>query len=199
MFTRKSILIILVLTVFAAPAFAQPAPQNPDPQTKARKVKSEPARAFTDWLKDVEPIITPAELEAWKKLRTDEEREQFIAIFWHDRDSDPDTEENEYRDDYYERVAFVNEHFGSAIPGVKTDRGRIYLRFGKPDEIESHPAGGAYEREPEEGGGSTSTYPFERWFYRHIPGWSGAAIEFVDPTGPASIESRATRSRKKRC
>ena len=183
MFARKSLPAILVLTVVAATAFAQTAPGNPDPQSKARKLKSEPARAFTDWLKDVDPIITPAELEAWKKLRTDDEREQFIAIFWHGRDPNPDTEENEYRDEYYERVAFVNEHFGSGIPGVKTDRGRIYLKFGKPDEVESHPAGGAYEREPAEGGGSTSTYPFERWFYRQIPGRSGASIEFVDPTG----------------
>src|SRR5207245_2640423 len=80
-------------------------------------------------------------------------------------------------------VAYVNQHFSSGIPGVKTDRGRIYLKYGKPDEIESHPAGGAYEREPWEGGGSTSTYPFERWWYRNLPGRSDAEIEFVDPTG----------------
>ena len=77
----------------------------------------------------------------------------------------------------------MNEHFSSGIPGYKTDRGRIYLKYGKPDEVDSHPSGGRYEREASEGGGSTSTYPFERWFYRSIPGRSGAPVEFVDPTG----------------
>ncbi len=185
MFTRNSVRVsILVGLAFAVPqAFAQKTPPNSDPQSKPRKVRLEPDKAFTDWTRDVEPIITADELNAWKKLRTNEEREQFIGEFWRRRDPDPDTEENEYREAYYERVAYVNEHFASGIPGYKTDRGRIYLKYGKPDEVESHPAGGAYEREPDEGGGSTSTYPFERWFYRNIPGRSGALIEFVDPTG----------------
>src|SRR5712692_7180198 len=194
MFTRNSVRVsILVGLAFAVPqAFAQKTPPNSDPQSKPRKVRLEPDKAFTDWTRDVEPIITADELNAWKKLRTNEEREQFIGEFWRRRDPDPDTEENEYREAYYERVAYVNEHFASGIPGYKTDRGRIYLKYGKPDEVESHPAGGAYEREPDEGGGSTSTYPFERWFYRNIPGRSGASIEFVDPTG--SGEYRIARN-----
>jgi GWxTD domain-containing protein len=185
MFTRDSIRVsILAGLVFLVPqAFAQKPAPNSDPQTKPRKVRVEPDRSFTDWIRDVEPIISADELNAWKKLRTNEEREQFIATFWNNRDPDPDTEENEYREAYYERVAYVNEHFASGTPGYKTDRGRIYLKYGKPDEVESHPAGGPYEREPDEGGGSTSTYPFERWFYRNIPGRAGANIEFVDPTG----------------
>ena len=185
MLTRHTVRVsILVGLVFVVPqTFAQKPAPNSDPQTKPRKVKPEPDKAFTDWTRDVEPIITADELTAWKKLRTNEEREQFISDFWHRRDPDPDTEENEYREAYYERVAYVNEHFASGTPGYKTDRGRIYLKYGKPDDVESHPAGGPYERASYEGGGSTSTYPFERWFYRNIPGISGAEIEFVDPTG----------------
>ncbi|HVS83747.1 MAG TPA: GWxTD domain-containing protein [Pyrinomonadaceae bacterium] len=185
MFSRDTLRVsILVGLVFAVPqAFAQKTPPNSDPQSKPRKVRLEPDKAFTDWVRDVEPIISADELNAWRKLRTNEEREQFIGDFWHRRDPDPDTEENEYREAYYERVAYVNEHFASGIPGYKTDRGRIYLKYGKPNDVESHPAGGSYERQPNEGGGSTSTYPFERWFYRNIPGRSGADIEFVDPTG----------------
>ncbi len=185
MFTRRVIQVsMLVGLIFVAPhALAQkPAPTS-DPQDKPRKVRQEPDKGFTDWIRDVEPIISADELSAWKKLRTNEEREQFIATFWNHRDPDPDTEENEYREAYYERVAYVNEHFASGMPGYKTDRGRIYLKYGKPDEVESHPAGGPYERASYEGGGSTSTYPFERWFYRNIHGVSGAEIEFVDPTG----------------
>jgi GWxTD domain-containing protein len=185
MFTRESVRVSLLIGLFCLvpQAFAQTPSPTADPQTKPRKVRLEPDRAFTDWIRDVEPIITADELNAWKKLRTNEEREQFIGDFWHRRDPDPDTEENEYREAYYERVAYVNEHFASGIPGYKTDRGRIYLKYGKPDEVQPHPAGGTYEREPQEGGGSTSTYPFERWWYRNLPGRSDAEIEFVDPTG----------------
>jgi len=187
--------ILLAVLVVVPSSLAQPSPQKKspaDPQNKPRKVRPEPAKAFKVWIDEVEPIITPDERNAWNKLQTDEEREQFIGEFWHLRDPDPDTEENEYREGYYERVEYVNEHFSSGIPGVKTDRGRIYLKFGKPDEVESHPAGGAYNRESNEGGGSTSTYPFERWWYRNLPGRSDAQIEFVDPTG--SGEYRIARN-----
>lgn len=175
--------ILLFLLSLVPSVSAQKGSQPVDPQNKPRKEKKEPAKAFSDWIRDVEPILSPEELKAWPKLQNDEEREQFIGDFWRRRDPDPDTEENEYREAYYERIAYVNEHFSSGMPGYKTDRGRIYLKYGKPDEVESHPAGGAYERDASEGGGSTSTYPFERWFYRNIPGRSGASIEFVDPTG----------------
>jgi GWxTD domain-containing protein len=177
---RISILALLLMLVPAA--LAQPKSSSADPQTKPRKIKVEPAKAFKEWIQDVEPIIRPEELQAWNKLQSDEEREQFIGEFWRLRDPDPDTDENEYRESYYERVEYANEHFSSGVAGVKTDRGRTYLRFGKPDEVESHPAGGAYNRESGEGGGSTSTYPFERWWYRHLPGRSDVAVEFVDPT-----------------
>jgi GWxTD domain-containing protein len=177
---RCSALVLLLL--LGSSVLAQPRSTGIDPQSKPRKIKSEPANAFKIWKDDVEAIITPEELKAWNKLQTDEEREQFIAIFWDHRDPDPDTTENEYREAFYERVEYANEHFSSGVAGVKTDRGRIYLRFGKPDEVESHPAGGTYNRDPAEGGGTTSTYPFERWWYRNLPGRSDVAIEFVDPT-----------------
>ncbi len=100
------------------------------------------------------------------------------------KDPDPDTDENEFKEEYYERIAYANEHFSSGIPGWKSDRGRIWIMYGKPDELESHPSGGQYDRPSYEGGGSTTTYPFETWFYRYLPGvGSGIEIEFVDPTG----------------
>jgi GWxTD domain-containing protein len=165
-----------------------------DPSEKPRNVKPELKKAYKDWLdKDVAYIITDEERKAFKKLETDDERERFIEEFWRRRDPDPDTDENEFREEYYERIAYANEHYASGIPGWKTDRGRIYITWGKPDETESHPSGGSYNRESYEGGGSTSTYPFERWFYRYLPGvGSGIEIEFVDPTG--SGEYRIARN-----
>jgi len=195
---RSGRLAVALLTlIFAVPAgLAQKknSEKTQDPSEKARNVKPELNKAYKDWLeKDVAYIITDEERKAFKKLQTDDERERFIEEFWRRRDPDPDTNENEYREEYYERIAYANEHFASGIPGWKTDRGRIWIMYGKPDETESHPAGGAYNRESYEGGGSTSTYPFERWFYRYLAGvGSGIEIEFVDPTG--SGEYRIARN-----
>src|SRR5258708_27162263 len=180
--------IALLALTFAAPAgLAQKKnkDQGQDPSEKPRNVKPELKKAYKDWLeKDVAYIITEEERKAFKKLETDEERENFIENFWRRRDPDPDTEENEYREEYFERIAYANEHYASGIPGWKTDRGRIYITFGKPDSVESHPSGGNYDRPSYEGGGSTTTYPFETWFYRYLAGvGSGIEIEFVDPTG----------------
>src|SRR5438309_4028614 len=189
--------VALLALGFAVPSSlaqkTKPSDQQ-DPSEKPRNVKPELKKAYKDWLeKDVTYIITDEERKAFKKLETDEERERFIEEFWRRRDPDPDTDENEYREEYYERIAYANEHFASGIPGWKTDRGRIWIMYGKPDEVESHPSGGAYNRESYEGGGSTSTYPFERWFYRYLPGvGSGIEIEFVDPTG--SGEYRIARN-----
>jgi len=179
MLTKRTAWIVFLGLVLIAPqAFAQP---QQDPQKKPRKIKSEPDKAFDRWHEEVGPILTDDERRGWDKLRTNAEREQFIATFWRLRDPDPDTEENEYREAYFERFAYVNEHFASGIPGYKTDRGKIYLKYGKPDEVESHPSGGAYQMASYAGGGSTSTYPFERWWYRHIPNHTDVEIEFIDP------------------
>ncbi len=168
--------------------------QSKREKRRAKKRRRELSEVYKRWLEeDVRWIITEEERKAFKKLETDEEREQFIEQFWLRRDPNPDTLENEYREEYYRRIAYANQHFSSGIPGWKTDRGRIYIMFGPPDSIESHPAGGSYDRPFWEGGGTTSTYPFEIWFYRYIPGvGSGIEIEFVDPT--MSGEYRIARS-----
>jgi GWxTD domain-containing protein len=160
-------------------------PKNDDPTTNVRNVKPEVKDVYKKWVNnDVAYIITSEEKKAFNALKTDEERENFIENFWRRRDPNPDTEENEYRDEYFERIAYANEHYASGIPGWRTDRGRIYITWGKPDSVESHPSGGNYDRPSYEGGGSTTTYPFEIWFYRHLDGvGDGIEIEFVDPTG----------------
>jgi len=184
----------LVMAAASLLGFAQDPRQSQDPMDKPRNVKPELKKAYKDWLeKDVTYVITDEERKAFKKLATDDERERFIEEFWRRRDPDPDTDENEFKEEYYERIAYANEHFASGIPGWKSDRGRIWIMYGKPDERETHPMGGNYERPSYEGGGNTSTYPFETWFYRYLPGvGSGVEIEFVDPTG--SGEYRIARN-----
>ncbi|MGD1069311.1 MAG: GWxTD domain-containing protein [Bryobacteraceae bacterium] len=151
---------------------------------KEAALKKELETPWKKWLnEDVAYIITDEERKAFKQFATDEEREQFVEQFWLRRDPTPDTIENEFKEEHYRRIAYANEHYASGIPGWKTDRGRIYITFGPPDDIESHPSGGTYDRPMAEGGGETSTYPFEDWRYRYIEGiGNDVIIEFVDTT-----------------
>jgi GWxTD domain-containing protein len=151
---------------------------------KQRELEKELMGPWKKWLnEDVVYIITDEEKQAFKRLKTDEERQQFVEQFWLRRDPTPDTEENEFKEEHYRRIAYANDHYASGIPGWKTDRGRIYIAYGPADEIESHPSGGSYQRPYEEGGGETSTYPFETWRYRYIDGiGTNIIIEFVDTT-----------------
>jgi GWxTD domain-containing protein len=159
------------------------------PQTEKQKkasskaLKQELSSTYKKWLnEDVRYIITPEEMSAFKQLSNDEERDQFIEQFWLRRDPTPDTPENEFKEEHYRRIAYANEHFASGIPGWRTDRGRIYIVYGPPDQIDAHPSGGSFNRPMEEGGGETSTFPFEDWRYRYIEGIGQEInLEFVDP------------------
>jgi len=171
-----------------------PAPAKPETVAKPKtakqvkkdeqKLKKELETPYKKWLnEEVTYIISDEERKAFGRLNNDEEREQFIEAFWLRRDPTPDTEENEYREEHYRRIAYANETFASGVPGWKTDRGMIYIKFGPPDERDEHPSGGTYERPIEEGGGETSTFPFEKWRYRYIEGMGNDInIEFVDTT-----------------
>jgi len=191
----------------AAPAQAQPVdavdplkrPQDEKQRKKNTKaLHQELSKPYKKWLdEDVSYIITDEERAAFKQLSNDEERDNFIEAFWQRRDPTPDTEENEYKEEHYQRIAYANEHFAAGVPGWKTDRGRIYIVFGKPDEIESHPSGGSYQRPMEEGGGETSTFPFEQWRYRYIEEiGQEVIIEFVDTCMCGEYHMTMDRSEK---
>jgi len=174
---------------------AQPASgqgQEPDPLKRERSdkekfaaqkaVRQELKGAYKTWLnQDVVWIITDEEAKSFKTLSNDEERDAFIEQFWLRRNPNPDSPENEFREEHYRRIAYANEHFAAGKPGWKTDRGHIYISFGKPDSIDSHPSGGSYQRPLDEGGGETSTFPFEVWHYRYLEGiGENIDLEFVD-------------------
>jgi GWxTD domain-containing protein len=192
----------------ATPQAKPAAPDAVDPLTRPvnekqrkkneRAFKQEVSKVYKKWLdEDVVYIITDEERAAFKQLSNDEERDNFIEAFWQRRDPTPDTEENEYKEEHYQRIAYANEHFAAGVPGWKTDRGRIYIVFGKPDEIDSHPSGGTYERPMEEGGGETSTFPFEDWRYRYIEGIGQEVImEFVDTCMCGEFHMTLDRSEK---
>jgi GWxTD domain-containing protein len=190
---------------------AQPASsqgQEPDPLKRERSdkekfaaqkaVRQELKGAYKTWLnQDVLWIITDEEAKSFKNLSNDEERDAFIEQFWLRRNPNPDSPENEFREEHYRRIAYANEHFAAGKPGWKTDRGHIYISFGKPDSIDSHPSGGSYNRPMDEGGGETSTFPFETWHYRYLEGvGENIDLEFVDSCQCGDYHYTIDRSEK---
>ena len=166
---------------------AVPGPQKltKDQKRKMGRALKELDKQYKEWLnEDVIYIISPDERTAFLQLDTNEEREQFIEQFWLRRSSNPDLPDNDFKEEHYRRIAYANEHYASGIPGWRTDRGRIYIIWGPADEVDSHPTGGTYDRPMEEGGGSTTTYPWEKWRYRYLEGMgNNIELEFVDPSG----------------
>ena len=148
------------------------------------RLRKELASPYAKWLdEEVRWIISDEERTAFKRLQTDDEKQAFIEQFWLRRDPTPDTEENEFKEEHYRRIAWANDRFASGIPGWKTDRGQIYIKFGPPDENDSHTSGGPGERPIEEGGGETTFFPYEIWRYRYLECCgSDVQIEFVDPS-----------------
>jgi len=186
-----------------SPTEEKPDPLKRQPSDKERFAQQKALRqelkgVYKKWLdEDVRWIITDPEMQAFKHLGNDEERDQFIEQFWLRRNPNPDSPDNEFRDEHYRRIAYANEHFAAGKPGWKTDRGHIYIAFGKPDSIDSHPSGGNYQRPMEEGGGNTSTYPFETWHYRYLQGiGDNIDIEFVDTCMCGDYHMTIDRSEK---
>jgi len=178
-----------------------PLKRAPDEKRKKQQktsLKIELSKTYKKWLnEDVVYIITDQERAAFKQLSNDEERDNFIEAFWQRRDPTPDTEENEYKEEHYRRIAYTNEHYAAGIPGWKTDRGRIYIMYGAADEVDTHPSGGSYQRPMDEGGGETSTFPFEDWRYRYLEGiGQEIIIEFVDTCMCGDYHMTLDRSEK---
>ena len=173
---RQIILVMCCVLAVMPPVLGQ--------RTSEELLREEAEDYMKKWLdQDVLYIITDDERAIFSKLSTVDEKEQFIEQFWFRRDPDPRTSVNEFKEEHYRRIAYANDHFSSGVDGWRTDRGRVYIIHGKPAEVESHPAGGSYQRPINEGGGQTSTYPFEIWRYRNIEGiGNDVVVEFVDPT-----------------
>ncbi|HXU48050.1 MAG TPA: GWxTD domain-containing protein, partial [Candidatus Binatia bacterium] len=188
----------------------QDSPQASSEQKKAAKEKKKSNSAlykeldtpYKKWLdEDVAYIITPEERDTFLHLQTNEERETFIEAFWQRRNPNPDSPDNTYKDEIYRRIAYANEHFASGIPGWKTDRGRIYITWGPPDERDEHTAGEQWDRPMDQGGGTTTTYAYENWRYRYLAGYNGdhqenVEFEFVDPTGTGEFHLTMDPSEK---
>jgi GWxTD domain-containing protein len=192
----------------SAQGAAQSAQDNQDPLKRQlsdkerlkqqKELHQELSDTYKKWLdEDVRWIITDDEKKAFLSLSNDEERDAFIEQFWRRRNPNPDSPENTFREEHYRRIAYANEHYAAGKPGWMTDRGHIYIAYGPPDSIDSHPSGGMYDRPMEEGGGTTETFPFEVWNYRYIEGiGENVNIEFVDTCMCGDYHMTIDRSEK---
>ena len=111
---------------------------------------------YRNWIeKEVVYIIADKERDAFLDLESEEERAAFIAAFWQRRDPDPLTPVNESREEHYRRIEHVNKYFSreSPVPGWMTDRGKMYIVLGEPDDREVFTA-------------VPMLYPTEVWFYQ---------------------------------
>ena len=114
--------------------------------------------AHNKWLEEVAYIITDKERKIFNQLTSSTMRDRFIKDFWERRDPTPWTPANEFKEEYYRRIQYADEIFGrgTPVPGWKTDRGRIYILLGPPDNRSRHP-------------GSRFFYPLEIWQYNSAP------------------------------
>lgn len=166
---------LLLTTAGLAVAAWHPEPAPPNPTPAEQRLKRELAAPYKKWVgEDVVYIITAEERAAFQKLTTDREREKFVEQFWLRRDPTPGTPENEFKEEHYRRIAYANERFAGSKPGWKTDRGRAYIVWGPPDEIDSHPSGGSDNN-------GARVVPFETWRYLNMEGVGrNVFLKFVD-------------------
>jgi GWxTD domain-containing protein len=164
--------IVLVTTAVVAFAVWPPEPPQQSSAAAQRQKDRAESSAYDEWLnEDVVYIIADKERAAFQKLTTNEERDKFIEQFWEQRNPNPGSATNKFKEGHYRRIAYANEHYASNTrAGWRTDRGHMYILYGPPDEVDSHPAG--------------PPYPFEEWRYRHVEGLGiNVILTFIDPTG----------------
>jgi GWxTD domain-containing protein len=178
-------LLVLFVIVAAQRTMASQESAKSEPKEHEQKLFEQLSPPYGAWLsQDVVWIITPVERSAFLQLSSDEERDQFIEEFWTRRNLNPQSEENVFEEEYYRRILYTNEHFGKAVPGWETDRGRIYITLGPSDEIENSAVWDSCANSPKAGKTATenasSNFPRETWRYRYLEGaGENVQLDFV--------------------
>jgi GWxTD domain-containing protein len=145
----------------AAGLAAEPQPQNPSRASLEEFPKVDPKtldEKYRVFLDEVNVILTEAEEDAFLRMESDTQRDAFIERFWLARDPSVGTPQNEYKDEYYRRLEYVEKHYGRGTPrqGWQTDQGRMYLLLGEPMNVKTMPW-------------TQQAYPAELWWYHANP------------------------------
>ena len=151
---------IIVLTTLLAVALAGLVPS-------AAAAKKEQDK-YEKWIKEeVALLVLPEEKAEFEKLKTNEDKDRFIELFWAKRDPSPGSKNNEFRDEWLARLEYVNKTYASGVgpKGWRSDMGKVYLFFGPPVQVQ----GGATGVRPESAGGSQMEAPAETWLYQPMP------------------------------
>ena len=123
---------------------------------------------YSKWLnEDVRWIVADQERTDFLTLENGNARDEFIREFWERRNPTPGAVHNSFKEEHYRRLAFANEHFAARTPGWKTDRGHIYILYGRPDAITPHAP-------------SRTIVPSQTWYYRRSADNTQMSFEFVD-------------------
>lgn len=184
--SRKKLILAfsacLGVLIFAVPLIAAWLPLQNSPSVQ-RLVKPSEDSTEAQWVNGpVSCIILPRARAAFERLTTSAEREMFIREFWEQRNPNPGSATNNFKKQFYRRVAFVNEHFA----GWQTDRGRFYIMYGPPDQIRQR----KYPR------GLHMPYSYQIWIYRHLPGiGDNLSMTFIDRTGKGDYQLAPGKAR----
>jgi len=191
----------LILLIFVASSAAAQNSDRAAPRPKQLPVPDTPTaplrynHSYQRWLdQDVVYIITDEERTDFAKLETDQQRDKFIENFWERRNPNPTPEANPFKEEHYRRIAYSNEHFSANVPGWKTDRGRTYIRYGAPDQIDQHFSAAGSEKASDLVGGGAIPYDWELWHYLFIEGiGKDVMLKFVDICGCERYEMPVTK------
>ncbi len=168
---KRIFLLFVLASLMCISVVAQ---QQSRRMSRGTAVQPELREVYSKWLnEDVAYIITPLEKQAFMRLTSDEQRERFIEEFWRRRDPNPASNQNQFRAEYYGRIAHANQNFAFGnMAGWRTDRGRIYITYGMPDEVQKSSSG-------------------EVWIYNNRPNpGRSVKFDFVDNSGTGEFRLR---------
>jgi len=143
------------------------------------------SKPYQKWIdEDVRYIVTDQEAADFKKLTSDQQRDDFIVSFWERRNPNPGAAKNSFKEEHYRRLAYANTHFAAGAPGYRTDRGRIYIMCGPPDNVDQHFSAAGSEKPVAGTKDGAIPFDWELWHYRYIEGLGkDVTFKFVDTCG----------------
>lgn len=135
--------------------------------TQSQAIEKKKGNKYEDWLKkEVKLLLSSGEEKEFETLKTDKEKDKFIELFWAKRDPLPQSKENEFKEEWYKRLEYVNKNLNyGPRRGIHSDMGKVYMLLGPPAQTKGR-AGGMRKSSM---GGSQMEAPPQIWVYQAMP------------------------------